>query len=58
MGATDDAKNKFDEMAGKAKEKVGQATGDEQTEAEGKADQVQSNLKAAASKIKDAFSKD
>ena len=57
MGATDKAKNKADEVGGKAKEKLGQATGDTGTENEGKGDQVKSNLKDAGEKVKDAFRK-
>ncbi|WP_067671113.1 CsbD family protein [Nocardia miyunensis] len=56
MSATDKAKNKVDELAGKAKEKVGEATGDRETRDEGKGDQVKSNLKDAGEKVKDAFS--
>ncbi|UGT44610.1 CsbD family protein [Nocardia yamanashiensis] len=55
MSATDKANNKAEELAGKAKEKFGQATGDEDREAEGKADQIKSNLKDAGEKVKDAF---
>lgn len=57
MSGTDKAKNKLDEMAGKAKEKLGQATDDSSTENEGKADQVKANLKDAGEKVKDAFRK-
>ncbi|MEV6099806.1 CsbD family protein [Nocardia sp. NPDC051981] len=55
MSATDKAKNKADQLAGKAKEKFGQATGDKQRENQGKADQGKSNLKDAGEKVKDAF---
>jgi uncharacterized protein YjbJ (UPF0337 family) len=55
MSATDKAKNKVDDIAGKAKEKMGQASGDRSTENEGKADQAKSNLKDAGEKVKDAF---
>lgn len=55
MSAIDKAKNKADELAGQAKEKIGQATGDTDTENEGKRDQVKSNLKDAGEKVKDAF---
>lgn len=55
MGAVDKAKNKAEELAGKVKEKVGQATGDKDTEAEGRKDQAKSNLKQAGEKVKDAF---
>ncbi len=55
MGAVDKAKNKAEELAGKAKEKVWQATGDKDTEAEGRKDQAKSNLKQAGEKVKDVF---
>ncbi|MCW2690471.1 MAG: ral stress protein CsbD [Mycobacterium sp.] len=55
MSATDKAKNKVDDIAGKVKEKMGQASGDRSTENEGKADQAKSNLKDAGEKVKDAF---
>ncbi|MEO6700111.1 MAG: CsbD family protein [Jatrophihabitantaceae bacterium] len=55
MSALDKAKNKVEELTGKAKEKAGQATGDEQLEAEGNVDQTKGNLKQAGEKVKDAF---
>ncbi|WP_019969943.1 CsbD family protein [Mycobacterium sp. 141] len=55
MSAIDKAKNKGQELGGKAKEAVGKITGDKSTENEGKGDQVKSNLKDAGEKIKDAF---
>jgi uncharacterized protein YjbJ (UPF0337 family) len=55
MSGTDKAKNKAEELGGKAKEGVGKATGDRSLEAEGNADQVKSNLKQAGEKVKDAF---
>jgi uncharacterized protein YjbJ (UPF0337 family) len=55
MGASDKVSNKIDDMAGKAKEGVGKATGDKDTENEGKVDQAKSSLKDAGEKVKDAF---
>jgi uncharacterized protein YjbJ (UPF0337 family) len=55
MSATDKAKDKAQEIAGKVKEKAGQATDDDDLEARGKADQTKGNLKQAGEKIKDAF---
>jgi uncharacterized protein YjbJ (UPF0337 family) len=55
MSGTDKAKNKAEELGGKAKEGVGKATGDRSLEAEGNADQVKGNLKQAGEKVKDAF---
>lgn len=57
MSGTDKAKNKLEELAGKAKEAVGKVTGDASTENEGKRDQTKSNLKDAGEKVKDAFKK-
>jgi uncharacterized protein YjbJ (UPF0337 family) len=55
MSALDKAKNKTEEVGGKAKEHVGEATGDDRLESEGQADQVKGNLKQAGEKVKDAF---
>lgn len=55
MSATDKAKNKVDELAGHAKEKTGEATGDRSQEAEGKLDRAKADLKSAGEKVKDAF---
>ena len=57
MSGADKAKNKAQNLAGKAKEAVGKVTGDRSTENEGKADQTKSNLKDAGEKVKDAFRK-
>jgi uncharacterized protein YjbJ (UPF0337 family) len=55
MGLDDKIGNKLDDAAGKAKEKVGQATDDKNLENEGKGDQAKSDLKQAGEKVKDAF---
>ncbi|KDE99758.1 CsbD family protein [Mycobacterium sp. ENV421] len=55
MGISDKISNKVDDVAGKAKEGVGAATGDKSTENEGKLDQAKSSLKDAGEKVKDAF---
>ncbi len=55
MGTDDKVDNKVEELGGKAKEKIGQATGDEELEAQGDRDQSKSNLKQAGEKVKDAF---
>ena len=55
MSIQDKAHNKIDELVGTIKEAVGKMTGDESTENEGKVDQMTSNLKDAAEKVKDAF---
>lgn len=55
MSGTDKAKNKVQEAKGQVKEKVGEATGDQDMELEGQADQTKGNLKQAGEKVKDAF---
>jgi uncharacterized protein YjbJ (UPF0337 family) len=55
MGTDDKIENKAEELRGKAKEKVGRATDDEELEAQGHTDQTKSNLKQAGEKVKDAF---
>jgi uncharacterized protein YjbJ (UPF0337 family) len=55
MGTDDKIANKTDELAGQAKEAVGDATDNRDLQAEGQADQSKSNLKQAGEKIKDAF---
>ena len=57
MGAHDKVTNNIDDVAGKAKEAVGKASGDRSTENEGKIDQAKSSLKDAGEKVKDAFKK-
>jgi uncharacterized protein YjbJ (UPF0337 family) len=57
MAMDDKVDNKTEELGGKAKEKIGQATGDRNLEAQGQNDQTKSNLKQAAEKVKDAFRK-
>ncbi|OBI86480.1 CsbD family protein [Mycobacterium asiaticum] len=57
MSAEDKVKNKIEDLGGRAKEAVGRATGDRDTEAEGRADQAKSSLKDAGEKVKDAFKK-
>jgi uncharacterized protein YjbJ (UPF0337 family) len=55
VGTDDKMRDKAQEMKGKAKEAVGDATDNEQMQAEGKADQVKGNLKQAGEKVKDIF---
>lgn len=54
MATDDKARNKAEELKGQAKEKAGEVTGNEQWQAEGKAEQTKSSLKQAGEKIKDA----
>ena len=55
MGMMDKMKDKAQAAKGEAKQKVGDATDNEQWQAEGKADQVKGNLKQSGEKVKDAF---
>ena len=55
MSFLDKAKDKAQQLAGVAKQKAGKATGNEQLQAEGKADQTGANLKQAGENVKDAF---
>jgi len=55
MGEIDKAKNLSEDLEGKVKENIGKVTGDESTEAEGRAEQTKSDLKQAGEKIKDAL---
>lgn len=61
MGATavsdalDKLKHSAEDVAGKAKEKAGDAKGDEKLEAEGKNDQTEAKVKKTGDDIKDIF---
>lgn len=55
MGFADKAKNTADDLAGKAKEALGDAKGDDELKAEGKTDQKKSSVKQAGENVKDAF---
>ena len=57
MATEDKAANKVKEVKGKVKKKVGKKTGNDDLVAEGRADQVEGNLKQAGEKVKDAFKK-
>ena len=55
MSAVDKIKNAAEDVVGKAKEAVGQATDNKDLEAEGHKDQTKSSLKNAGENVKDAF---
>ncbi|MEV4620825.1 CsbD family protein [Asanoa sp. NPDC049573] len=55
MGLDDKINNKAEELKGKVKKGVGEATGDEDLEAEGRIDKAKADVKQAGEKIKDAF---
>ncbi|RYB93664.1 CsbD family protein [Nocardioides oleivorans] len=57
MGIADKAKNAAQDIAGKAKEVVGDVTNDDSLKAEGKKDQTASDVKQAGENVKDAFKK-
>ena len=57
MGAEDKLSNKAEELKGKAKERIGDVTDDEQLENEGRRDETKANLKQAGEKIKDVVDK-
>jgi len=57
MATEDKAAHKATEVKGKIKEGVGDATDDQELQAEGQADQAKGNLKQAGDKVKDAFKK-
>jgi uncharacterized protein YjbJ (UPF0337 family) len=54
-GRGDKTANKVEEIRGQAKEKIGQATGDDGLARQGERDQSKANLKQAGEKVKDAF---
>ncbi|GAA4385505.1 CsbD family protein [Tsukamurella soli] len=54
MGITDDAKNKADDLKGRAKEAAGSVTGDDDLKSEGQADQ---GIASAKGKVADAADK-
>ncbi len=57
MGIADKAKNAAEDLAGKAKEAVGDAKNDDQLKAEGKSDQTKASAKKTGEDIKDVFKK-
>ncbi|SDH07842.1 CsbD-like [Lentzea fradiae] len=58
MGADEKFSNKAEELKGRAKEAVGDATDNEQWQAEGRAERAKGALKQAGEKVKDAFRSD
>ncbi|MEP6853443.1 MAG: CsbD family protein [bacterium] len=55
MSFLDKAKNKAQEMTGKAKQQTGEATGNEDLANEGRTDEAKGDLKQAGENVKDAF---
>lgn len=58
MGLDDDIKHNMEDMKGKAKEAVGDATDNERLEAEGKGDQASAKIKKVGDDVKDVFTDD
>ena len=54
MSFTDKAKNKAEELTGKAKQGIGEATDDERLYAEGAAQETAAHAKQAGEHVKDA----
>jgi uncharacterized protein YjbJ (UPF0337 family) len=55
MSGIDKLKNKTEELSGRGKESVGDATDNRDLQAEGQKDQATGNLKQAGEKVKDVF---
>lgn len=55
MGFLDKLRNKKDELAGTAKQKAGETSGDQDLKREGATQKGAGNVKQAAEKVKDAF---
>ncbi len=55
MSLGDKISNKSEELQGKGKQAVGDATDDQDLKAEGQQDEAKGNLKQAGEKIKDVF---
>ena len=56
MGLDDKIKNTTDKLTGAAKEKFGDATGDDEKKAEGQVDQSEADLTQSGEHLKDAAS--
>ena len=55
MSGTDKLTNKIEEVSGKGKQAVGDATDNPDLQAEGQKEETKGNLKQAGENIKDAF---
>jgi uncharacterized protein YjbJ (UPF0337 family) len=55
MSATRKARNKIDRLAGRAKERIGEATGDARLRDEGRGDQIRARVRIMGERLKDAF---
>jgi uncharacterized protein YjbJ (UPF0337 family) len=57
MATDDKISNKAEELKGRTKETVGDATDDHELQAEGRTERASGSLKQAGEKIKDVFKK-
>lgn len=55
MGIDDKVSNEGENLGGKAKQHLGEATGNERLEAEGRGDQASAGVKKAGEHVKDAI---
>jgi uncharacterized protein YjbJ (UPF0337 family) len=55
MSGTDKLTNKIEEVSGKGKQAVGDATDNKDLQAEGHKEETKSNLKQGVENVKDAF---
>jgi uncharacterized protein YjbJ (UPF0337 family) len=55
MSTGDKIKNKLQDVAGKAKEKLGEVTGNDHLRHEGQADQAEAGVKQTGEKVKDGL---
>lgn len=55
MGIADKAKNAAEDLAGKAKEVIGDVTNNDELKAEGKTDQTKASAKDKVEGVKDTF---
>jgi uncharacterized protein YjbJ (UPF0337 family) len=55
MSAIRKARNNINRLAGRAKERIGEATGDARLRDEGVADQVRARLRTTGERVKDAL---
>lgn len=55
MGAMDKVKDKVEELKGQAKQKMGDATDNDDMKSEGKMDETKGKLKQKGEQVKDVF---
>ncbi len=58
MGMGDDIKHNAEDLKGKAKEGIGEATDNDRLEAEGQGDQASAKMKKVGDDVKDIFTDD